>query len=321
MKSKHFIISVIVLAGIALFNSACGGKKAGKDVHAHDHEGEHIFACPMHPEVRGKEGDKCPKCGMKLEHMDELTVNNESYIMKLEMNPSEPTAGSNTLISLTPKKSSDENVEVPLDIEHEKKIHLIITSEDLSFFDHQHPEYNKSGSYDLSYAFPFGGKFLLFADYKPSGATHTTDQLQVSVKGDTPIKTIFTSEKLDSKTGDFEIILKPLNNKIATGGTAHIEAVIKLNGKEMDANTLDNYLGAKAHVVVIGLEDKNYLHVHPEVTNGRLDLHTSFEKTGFYRAWVQFQYEGTIYTADFVLKVVQGENIQHDNHKSEDHVH
>jgi hypothetical protein len=24
------------------------------------------FACPMHPEVTGKEGDKCSKCGMDL---------------------------------------------------------------------------------------------------------------------------------------------------------------------------------------------------------------------------------------------------------------
>lgn len=28
------------------------------------HEAE--FACPMHPEVHGKKGDECPKCGMKL---------------------------------------------------------------------------------------------------------------------------------------------------------------------------------------------------------------------------------------------------------------
>ena len=33
------------------------------------HEGNHTFACPMHPEVIGKEGDKCPKCGMALEHL------------------------------------------------------------------------------------------------------------------------------------------------------------------------------------------------------------------------------------------------------------
>ena len=25
-----------------------------------------VFACPMHPEVTGKKGDKCPKCEMEL---------------------------------------------------------------------------------------------------------------------------------------------------------------------------------------------------------------------------------------------------------------
>lgn len=28
---------------------------------------EAVFACPMHPEVTGKSGDKCPKCKMNLE--------------------------------------------------------------------------------------------------------------------------------------------------------------------------------------------------------------------------------------------------------------
>lgn len=27
---------------------------------------EQLYACPMHPEVRGNKGDKCPKCGMEL---------------------------------------------------------------------------------------------------------------------------------------------------------------------------------------------------------------------------------------------------------------
>jgi len=26
-----------------------------------------VYACPMHPDVTGKEGDTCPKCNMKLE--------------------------------------------------------------------------------------------------------------------------------------------------------------------------------------------------------------------------------------------------------------
>ncbi len=29
-----------------------------------------VFSCPMHPEVTGKEGEKCSKCGMALVHND-----------------------------------------------------------------------------------------------------------------------------------------------------------------------------------------------------------------------------------------------------------
>lgn len=34
---------------------------------AEEHGEEHVFACPMHPEITGKEGDKCSECGMDLE--------------------------------------------------------------------------------------------------------------------------------------------------------------------------------------------------------------------------------------------------------------
>ena len=34
---------------------------------AEEHGEEHVFACPMHPEITGNEGDKCSECGMELE--------------------------------------------------------------------------------------------------------------------------------------------------------------------------------------------------------------------------------------------------------------
>ena len=78
------------------------------------------------------------------------------------------------------------------------------------------------------------------------------------------------------------------------------------NGKEIDATTLEDYLGAKAHMVVISLEDKEYLHVHPDVANGKFDLHTTFKKPGIYRGWIQFQAEGTVHTIDFTMNVTAG---------------
>ncbi len=29
-------------------------------------EGELVYACPMHPEIQGKKGEECSKCGMPL---------------------------------------------------------------------------------------------------------------------------------------------------------------------------------------------------------------------------------------------------------------
>lgn len=61
--------------------TSCGSKKAEQAAEEHHHEGDSTshhedmpmdstltaYACPMHPEVTGKEGDKCSKCGMALE--------------------------------------------------------------------------------------------------------------------------------------------------------------------------------------------------------------------------------------------------------------
>ncbi|GIU40171.1 hypothetical protein TUM4438_00730 [Shewanella sairae] len=48
------------------------GPTASANEHHHAHKGQHAaqhqaYACPMHPEVTGNQGDSCPKCGMDLE--------------------------------------------------------------------------------------------------------------------------------------------------------------------------------------------------------------------------------------------------------------
>jgi hypothetical protein len=68
---------------LSLFLIACGGGEAGapdgatsKDSTGVATDGkittgaEASYACPMHPEVTGKEGDACPKCGMTLEKVN-----------------------------------------------------------------------------------------------------------------------------------------------------------------------------------------------------------------------------------------------------------
>lgn len=312
--------------------------------HAHEegehHEGgEHIFACPMHPEVTGKEGDTCPKCGMKLEHNDNAGKSNgDTYIMQFQCDRQDIEAGKECNFSFTPKIKGRENALVPLDVMHEKKIHLILVSNDLSYFEHIHPEYTASGAYQIkvlprekNYSngkganetkFDFGGNYTLFADYMPSGATHQLEKIPITVKGN-PYKTVsFSKEKLSADVDDYTVTLKSEDGKWQTNQPMHIEAVITKGGKNSDANSFENYLGAKAHMVVIKTGTYEYLHVHPEVENGNLDLHTTFESAGIYRGWLQFKMNGTVHTADFVIKVEQGNETaskQNQNEHTEKH--
>lgn len=79
---KSLLTITILIAGLFVSSqiiTGCGGKTAQSEGHEHaagdttSHDEMKMdstamaYACPMHPDVTGKEGDKCSKCGMKLE--------------------------------------------------------------------------------------------------------------------------------------------------------------------------------------------------------------------------------------------------------------
>lgn len=336
------IISKLPFALCLLFLLSCNAKKdqANTAETEHDHgDGAHThsYACPMHADVTGKEGETCPKCGMKLELVSaEKAANTNTYFMAFKAEPA-VEAGKSAMLSFTPSIKGNESEMVPLDVQHDKKLHLIIVSNDLSYFDHIHPEFQASGSYDINVLtkgtnytngkfhnetkFDHGGAYVLFADYVPSGAAHQLERIELNVAG-TPYKAQkYTTAKTVSMTDGYEISLEPEGGKFFSEGTSHISGIIKKDGKEVPADSFENYLAAKAHVVVISEDTKDYLHVHPEVVDGRLDLHTTFSKAGVFRGWMQFQTNGQVHTADFVIKVEEGKAPESEHGGDTDHKH
>lgn len=60
-KTTIFIIFAIVIAF-----TACNNKQAKETSDNTVEQSDQLYACPMHPEVTGKKGEKCSKCGMEL---------------------------------------------------------------------------------------------------------------------------------------------------------------------------------------------------------------------------------------------------------------
>jgi hypothetical protein len=242
--------------------------------------------------------------------------------MQFASTPQTLEAGKGATFLFTPKIVGKEAEAVPLDVQHEKKIHLIVVSDDLSYFDHIHPEYQPDGSYKISVLdksngykegtghnetrFENGGDFTLFADYLPSGGSHQVEKINLNVKGPSKPPMNYSSDKLTATSDKFTVQLQVEGGKWVAGAPVHITGMVMKDGKEVDVNSLENYLGAKAHMVVISLDDKEYLHVHPDVQGGKFDLNTTFKKPGIYRGWIQFQSDGKVHTVDFVMNVAQG---------------
>ncbi len=314
---------------MALSITACNSEGTGTpgadstqtaNVDAH----EHSYRCPMNCE-KGKTYDKpgkCPVCGMNLEHYDGGTDNGLSYKMQYASTPAQITAGQAVNLSFTPKVIDKENEAVALDLQHEKKIHLIVVSDDLSYFDHIHPDYQADGSYQIKVLgsgqqysngpgknetkFEAGGDYFLFADYKPTGGSHQVEKIPVKVGGATKPPVNYKADKLSGTSEDYTVTLNAIGGKLITGTQLHITGTVLKDGKQIDAASLEDYLGAKAHMVVISKDEKEYLHVHPDVANGKFDLHTTFKKSGIYRGWIQFQSEGKVHTIDFTMNIAQG---------------
>lgn len=288
-------------------------------------ETEAVYACPMHPEVTGKAGESCPKCGMKLVLQEKTATSGAPvYEMDFKTQPAVVHAGTAVTLILKPGIKGKANEKVSLEVEQTKKIHLIVVSDDLSYFTHIHPEEKGDGTYEVHTKFPAGGKYTLFADYNPVGGSHTINKIQVTVNGEPAAIKTFTTNQLTATTDDgFKLTLQPKGGKLETNAQTHLEGTLTQNGKPLDPVTLEDYLGAKAHMVIISLNDKEYLHVHPGVENGKFDLHTTFDKPGIYRGWIQFQSKGKLHTVDFVMNVKAGSGQPQAAHDMEhmDHQH
>jgi len=264
------------------------------------------YACPMKCE-----GDKtydaagkCPVCGMNLKPVSVAAKAVIEYEMQFATTPASPASGAASQLVFTPKIKGNEAAPVPLDEVHGEKLHLILVSKDLDWYNHLHPEYQSDGSYVVSETFPNGGEYTLFADYTPSGGDNQVQRYSVTVSGAPKAMKTFNAQSLTTQTDNYSVTLQPSEGKFLTNNTNHIGVQVMQNGKPV--TDFEEVMGAKGHLVIISGDGQNYLHVHPDEVDGKLDLHTSFDQPGLYRAFFQFQTNGKLHTSYFTLDVKEG---------------
>lgn len=267
-------------------------------------ESASAYQCPMKCEgdKTYTEPGKCPVCGMNLKPVSGAAAAT-NYIMRLS--PVSPEAGKPVKLAFKPVIEGNESAIVPLDEVHEQKLHLIIVSKDLAWYDHIHPVYQSDGTYTIEQTFPGGGEYILFADYQPTGGGNQVERLTINVSGAPVAPQSFTTERLTAQTDGYIVKLIPSAGKFLTHNMNHLGVEVTKDGTPM--TNFENIMGAKGHLVIISGDGQEYLHVHPDEVDGKLDLHTQFEKPGIYLAYFQFQTEGKLHTSHFTIIVQEGQ--------------
>jgi hypothetical protein len=166
---------------------------------------------------------------------------------------------------------------------HEKLLHLIVVSTDLTWFNHLHPEYQGNGVFTIEATLPRAGSYKLYADYTPKGKTQEVAQHEFATDGTQPTPTqIFPVHDTAGAGGwivretaarpegepeaageaSYQVALMPMPIKLTpnTDVMLHFQ-VREANGKPV--NDLEPYLGALGHAVLLSSDTKVYLHTHP----------------------------------------------------------
>lgn len=212
-----------------------------------------------------------------------------------------------------------------LQVVHEKLMHVMIISDDLSIFDHVHPVLQPDGSFLLDYKFTSGGKYKIYVDYTPQNSGQVVDLFDVDVVGKPYVRQNLVTDTNFTKTIDnLTFTFKP-DKPLQTGSGILLGVYVKdSTGKPV--TNLQKYLGALAHFVIISEDRSKFLHAHPldtdhtedgedddhkvessnkksETEKPTVQAHTEFPIPGLYKMWAQFQYNGKVIVVPFVFRV------------------
>ncbi|GIG93399.1 hypothetical protein [Plantactinospora endophytica] len=193
------------------------------------------------------------------------------------------------------------------DVEHDKRMHLIVARRDLSGFRHVHPEMDADGTWRVASPLGGPGSWRAFADFKPSGADALTLGLDVAVAGD------FRPRPLPAPapTAQVDGYRVRLDGSLTPGRTSELTLTVEHDGRPV--TDLQPYLGAYGHLVALREGDLAYLHVHPdgEPGDGRtpsgpeITFFADVPSAGTYRLYLDFQHGDTVRTAEFTLTAGQ----------------
>ena len=191
------------------------------------------------------------------------------------------------------------------EVEHAKRMHFIVARDDLTRFQHLHPRMSADGTWSTPVALPDAGEYRVFADFKQDGENQTLAR-SVTVQGPVERRPLPAPAATATTTDGYEVELDAEASR--AGRPAELAFEVTQGGQPVE---VQDYLGARGHLVALRQNDLAYLHTHPAEGHGGGDgtgpvsFETEFPTAGRYRLFVQFKHEDAVHTAAFTREVAR----------------
>lgn len=270
----------------------------------------------------------------KLETGKSVVTEKGVFTIEFKSNPSEIKSGELTDLIFEVKNAVGETVK-ELEIVHEKPMHLLIVSEDLDEFYHEHPEPQADGTLKTAFNFPNGGKYRLYADFTPKDSKQTSQNFAVTVTGnERPAKGLKAEDKFEQTIESLRVVMKP-DGELVSGKELMLDFQVFDAQTNQPVTNLENYLGEKAHFVIISKDLQEFVHAHPVSRDNvkkdepahdnhsthnetqkvaspdflsTVSAHVSFPKASVYKLWAQFKRGGKVINVPFTFDIKAGKD-------------
>ncbi|HEV2760017.1 MAG TPA: heavy metal translocating P-type ATPase [Acidimicrobiales bacterium] len=188
---------------------------------------------------------------------------------------------------------------------HERPLHLIVASRDLTVFRHVHPALGGDGTWRIGLDPMLPGPYRVFADFAAADGPELTLGHDVVVPGE------YRPEALPPElpTAIVDGYRVEMTGAPVAGGEGTVTLTVNRNGAPL--TDLEPYLGALGHLVAIRSSDLAYLHVHPLQERsgpGEVAFSVDAPSAGTYRLFFDFSHQGTVRTAAFTVDVGPGQS-------------
>ncbi|MBJ7329059.1 MAG: hypothetical protein JHC95_04120 [Solirubrobacteraceae bacterium] len=182
------------------------------------------------------------------------------------------------------------------DLEHERRMHVIVVRRDLRGFQHIHPRLAADGTWRAPLTIAEPGSYRVFADFSHTGTARTL-AADLRVPGSARLADLPAPTRSASAGGGLraQLAAAPLR----AGRETTLRFTLDRGGRPVAPQP---YLGARGHLVALREGDLAFLHVHP-VSDDAADFEATLPTPGRYRLFLQVRVDGAVRTAPFTVEV------------------